>query len=195
MKSGNERGAGTGDRGGALWPWVALVLLLFAALFYICNRGERPTPVEEETALVRDGSHSRAAVLYFAGPDGEDLVPERREIFIDGPDREDFAVRILQELAAGPLTAGAWRTVPPEMAVRSVFFDHLGDLYIDLNGESLSGWSWGTSSEILAIRSMVRTLAGVFPGVVRVGLLVDGGRVESLGGHVDALYPFEVSEW
>ncbi len=195
MRSGEERGAETGNRGGALWPWVALVLLFFAALFYVCDRGERPAPVEEDGAPAREGSHSRAVVLYFAGPDGEDLVPERREIFIDGPDREAFAVRLLHELAGGPLTAGAWRTVPPELAVRSVFFDHLGDLYVDLNGESLSRWSWGTSSEILAIRSVVRTLAGVFPGITRVGLLVDGSRVESLGGHVDALYPFEVSEW
>ncbi|MFH1277642.1 MAG: GerMN domain-containing protein [Candidatus Eisenbacteria bacterium] len=183
------------ERGGALWPWVALVLAILAGFLFLCNRSEITPVAEEEAVPAIEGTHIRSAVLYFADVDGERLVPERRELTLVDGGREDFVRRLVAELARGPLAGEGWPTVPGRFRVKGVFFDDLGELYVDVVEEGLREWTWGTSSEILAIRSLVRTLAASFPEVVRVGILVNGSAVESLGGHVDARHPFEVAEW
>lgn len=185
-----------GDRGGALWPWVVLVLAIVAGIFFLCNRSDMTPVVEEiESGTPSEGSHTRSVLLFFADADGEGLVPERRELAMANGGREEFVRLLVDELARGPLAGEGWPTWPGRFRVKGVFFDDLGELYVDLLGEALGDWTWGTSSEILAIRSLVRTLAASFPEVVRVGILVDGNAVESLGGHVDARHPFEVAEW
>lgn len=195
MRDYTEGEVKRGERGGALWPWVVGVLAVMAGIFFLCSRNETTEVVREEPPAVSEGSHTRSAVLFFAADDGERLVPERRELALKGAKREDFVRRLAAELARGPLSGEGSPTVPDGFAVRGVFFDDLGELYVDIDGAGLRGWAWGTSSEILAIRSLVRTLSVSFPEVVRVGLLVDGEVVESIGGHVDAMHPFEVAEW
>jgi len=192
MESSSERGA-------PLWPWVVAVLVVIALLFMLCNRSDEQVPeesAEEETAAESvEGVPTRSVIVHFGAADGEGLVAERREIALDRPEREAFALLLLAEIGRGPASEGAYPVLPPATEVRSVFFDDLGILYVDFRAGSFEGWAWGSSSEILAIRSVVRSLAAAFPEVERIRFLVDGEAVESIGGHVDALHPFEVAEW
>jgi hypothetical protein len=188
-------GSGGGRRRGALWPLFALLLLVLVAAFLLGQKARRPSGEGAAVPEAEEASFTRSAVLYYGAPDGEGLVSERRELILGGPGREEFAVRLLQELARPPEEGGAFAALPEGLVVRGVFFDDLGELYMDLDAASLRDRSWGTSSEILAIRCMVRTLCGAFPEVLRVGVLLDGKSVETLGGHVDATHPFEAADW
>lgn len=192
-RSANE--GRTGARKRPLWPLAALLLVMLVAVFLLRGRGAAPDRPAGEEGTGEETAFTRSAVLYYAAADGEELVAERRELAFVGSGREGFAVRLVTELAREPAAPGAWPSLPEGIVVRGVFFDDLGDLYVDFDGASLADRAWGTSSEILAIRSIVRTLAGSFPEVQRVGLLVDGKEAETLGGHVDASHPFEASEW
>jgi hypothetical protein len=188
------------ERGGkrkrrALLPFLLVLLVALVVIFWARGRKDGRRVAGESRAPEESASVSRSAVLYYAGADGETLVPERRAILLHGHGREEFAVRLVLELARAPEAEGSFATLPAGIRVRGVFFDDLGDLYVDFDRASLAEGSWGTSSEILAIRSIVRTLSDSFPEVVRIGFLVDGGGVETLGGHVDAAHPFAASDW
>jgi hypothetical protein len=41
----------------------------------------------------------------------------------------------------------------------------------------------------------VKTLALNFPDIERVSILVDGGEVETIAGHIDASVPFPVEQY
>ncbi len=183
------------ERGVSLWPWLVVVLVLFALGAFLCRRTEEPPGVERESALVGEESVARTAVLYFGRGESGRLEPERRDLLIEDTSREAFARLLVEELAAGPLSGDAHPVLPPEAKVRSVFFDDLGGLFIDLEGTSLSRWTWDASSELMALHSMVKTLSASFPEVLRIGFLIDGSVTESFRGHVDTTHPFEVAEW
>ncbi|MFH1680338.1 MAG: GerMN domain-containing protein [Candidatus Eisenbacteria bacterium] len=191
----SSKSGGAPKKRGALWPLLALLLVVLVVVFLIRERGSEPGGIGGEAVREEEATYSRSALLYYAAGDGESLAPERRELLLRGHGREEFAIRLVSELARDPLTEGSYATLPPGTLIRGVFFDDMGELYVDFDGESLRDWSWGTSSEILAIRSIVRTLSDSFPEVARVGFLVDGNGVETLGGHVDATHPFEAADW
>ncbi len=150
---------------------------------------------KEEDPAVEKGDLSRSAMLYFTTPDGRELSGEKREIFPADPSREAYTRSLLHALAVGPAREGLYPVVPPALEAEGVFFDDMGGLFISLNGASLRGWAWGSSSEMAFLRGILRTLGGSFPEVGQVSLLVDGERVESIAGHIEAYYPFEVAQW
>ncbi len=51
-------------------------------------------------------------------------------------------------------------------------------------------YSYGSSSEMSAVYTLVNTLAFNFKTVKKVALLVEGGERETLGGHIDLSKPF-----
>jgi len=63
-----------------------------------------------------------------------------------------------------------------------------GTAYVDLVGDGLSGSSL---EESLLISQIVSSLVVSFNEIQRVQFLVDGSRVDSLMGHIDASQPFE----
>lgn len=150
---------------------------------------------EAEEPAVEEGQLSRSAMLYFADADGKRLEGEKREVYPEDATREAVVRSLLRELAAGPARPGLHPVAPPALEVEGVFFDDTGGLFIGLSGASLESHRWGAASELAFIKSIVRTVGGGFPEVMRVTLLVDGEVVESIAGHVACLHPFEVAEW
>jgi spore germination protein GerM len=58
----------------------------------------------------------------------------------------------------------------------------------DFSRELVSGFRGGSDNEGIAVYSIVNTLCSL-PGVERAQILVDGHRVDSLGGHLDTSGP------
>ncbi len=60
---------------------------------------------------------------------------------------------------------------------------------MDLSKAVQDDFTYGSSSEIGAIYSLVNMLAFNFKAVKKVSILIDGGERETLGGHIDLSRP------
>ena len=94
-------------------------------------------------------------------------------------------LRIYQQPgAAHPMTAAA--------DVRAIYLVDPGAAVIDLNAAFADQHRSGIMSEQLTVNSLVETLAGNVPGILRVNILVEGKKRDTLAGHADLSEAFDV---
>ena len=124
--------------------------------------------------------------LFFASADGDKLVREGREVEIEESDEESIE-SVVDELISGPLGSHA-PTLPPNAKVLRV---HLkGSLAeIDFGPELLEGIPEGSSAEMVAVYSIVDTVATNFPQIKGVQFLINGAVPQTLKGHLDLRSP------
>lgn len=165
---------------------VVLVLAVKVTMTDAFDQAAR-TPVTVATATP---GKTRSVLLFFADPDGEGLVARRADIPA-APDPGSLATQTLTTLLAGPAALPAPQpspapisAIPAGVELRALFLDGKGTAIVDLGhlAEKLPG---GTEAEVLALWSVVDTLAFNFPADARrVRILVDGHEVDTAGGHV-----------
>lgn len=135
----------------------------------------------------------RGVTLYYGEPGTDSLVAEYRDIVVK--DRSPDRVRaIYRELLAGP-SEGHTSPFPEGVELLNTYMTQRGTLYLDWNKILVTGFRGGTGRERQLLASIVLTAADNLPEVERVGLLVDGNPVETIGGHYDTLAPLDVADW
>jgi spore germination protein GerM len=180
------------------WAWIALVVLLAAVAggLYLWRPWERGAEVESEGPIeVGDEVGTRSITLYFGSTDGENLVDESRTIQARRH-RDEEVEAVIAELVRGPQSSGAVRTMPANTRLRSAFYDeeqHL--LYLDFNQALVGDEMAGSTTEILTLAAILRTIAIDFPEVTAVQFLINGLEVETLGGHIDLTRPLRPGDW
>jgi hypothetical protein len=108
--------------------------------------------------------------LYFADDSGENLVPEKREVFYDVNTSIDKI--IIEELLLGPRTSGLQRTIPANTKfISSSVVD--GICYVNFDKEFLTPIQG--QKESIAIYSLVNSLTEV-PEIKKVQISVDGSK-------------------
>lgn len=126
---------------------------------------------------------NRTIDLYY---EADDLLlhAERRSLRL--PENEAAALApVLREFLKGPQNAARARPFPPDAVLRGVYLLPDGNAIVDLGGATLTaGWNTGTHVEMLAIYSLVQTLAANFSNVRQVRILVNGQAAETLAGHI-----------
>jgi spore germination protein GerM len=181
-------------RGGAAFAAASLALLVAA-----CGGRERAhrreeARTDERSAATAEGLPpdaslpSKTVKVYFPSSSGESLVTEDREIF-ETASPVDRAKQILAELLSGPTGEGAVAAVPKGTTLKQVYVLSDGTAYANFSSE-LSEGIGGSSDEILAIYSIVDSLALNVPEIRRVAILVDGKGRGTLAGHIDIRRPF-----
>ena len=156
---------------------VAVKVTMTDALHHVV-----PTPI---AAVPLTPGKTRSVLLFFADAEGEGLVARRADIPA-APDPGSLATQAIVALLAGPVAQAApvpISAIPAGVELRALFLDGKGTATVDLGhlAEKLPG---GTEAEVLALWSIVDTLAFNFPADARrVRILVDGHEVESIG-HV-----------
>ncbi|RCK77241.1 MAG: Spore germination protein [Candidatus Ozemobacter sibiricus] len=90
--------------------------------------------------------------------------------------------RLVRELLRGPFTPEARTCIPSGTQLRALFF-HQGVFYVDFTREFLENAPGGVLDEALAVYSVVNTLTEL-DRKARVRILVNGGEVETIKGHV-----------
>jgi spore germination protein GerM len=172
---------------------AALAILLAA-----CGRGgssrhaEQP-PKEERPQAPAEGAidtslPSKTVKLYFPSASAETLVTEDRQIF-ETASPVDRAKQILTELLSGPSGSQAIAAVPKGTTLKQVYVLEDGTAYANFSSE-LSEGIGGSSDELLAIYSIVDSLALNVPEIRCVAILVDGKGRGTLAGHIDIRRPF-----
>ncbi len=128
--------------------------------------------------------------LYFGNASGDKILRESRPVVATA--ETGLQAAALAELLRGPKTAGLHALLSKEARVLSVSIkDKIA--YADFSGELVTKFGGGSMTEALAIASIANTLTD-FPGVQRVQILVEGRRVETLGGHMDISRPLPRNE-
>ena len=128
-----------------------------------------PQPQEEGMLLV---------TLFFSSPDGAGLVREAREIDAC-TDPKICVEEILEELINGPV-GDMSPTLPPTVTFRSVRVE--GDIAtVDFGKELSEGLPAGSNAEMMAVYSVIDSLAFNFPGIKKVKFLQEGEAIRTLG--------------
>jgi spore germination protein GerM len=162
-------------------PFLVMVLV-FSVMIWQKYRNSRSVSIAPPAQQQLAGK--RTAILFFVA-EGAKLVREARELDACGapvPCLKD----LLDELIAGPV--GEFDAAIPEgTIVNSVRID--GDSAgIDLNRTFMEGLPSGRSAEMLAVYSIVNTVAVNFPGVKKVLLSIDSDT-KNLLRHLDISEP------
>lgn len=141
------------------------------------HRQPAANPLQEGTSMV---------TLFFASPDGARLVREGREID-PCEDSANCVEMVVDELINGPL-GDLTPTLPAATSINAVQVN--GELaVIDLDEEMIKGLPGGSNAEMMAIYSIIDSIAFNFPRIKLVKLLFNGKTVETLKGHLDLRMP------
>jgi hypothetical protein len=126
--------------------------------------------------------------LLFPGLNDDLLHLERRAITpLASP--ADQAKLVLSELFKGP-SPGLLRAIPDGAQVRELYLLADGTAWADITADILKVRG-GATDELLAVYSIVDTLALNIPEIRRVGILVNGQTRRTLAGHLDLERPFD----
>ena len=167
---------------------LALLVLIFCIVSIL--RDNRAAPKNAPVKIVVPASQKATSqvTLYFGSEDGKFLMPETREITGCDGDQGSCVRSIVQELVKGPTTAGLVRLLPQETELQA-FIEQNGVAVLSFNTELCTRHSGGSMPELLTVYSLADTLATNFSYMRRIRILVDGGEVETLKGHVDLRHP------
>ena len=131
--------------------------------------------------------------VYFASPGADSLVSETREV-AEAATLHDRVAGLVRELDRGP-TRGGVAVLPAGTSAVFAYQDPNGLLTVDLSRSLVQGFQGGSSTEYLAVASLVRTLAANMSGVKRILLVCGGEPMATLGGHLPLDRPMDVSDW
>ena len=126
----------------------------------------------------------RLVKLYYESPRML-LVSEPRNIALPESPAAAMPV-VVRELMKGPVKqTTALRLFPADTVVRGTYLLPGGTVVVDLGGSTLTqGWGTGSHQELMAVQSLVQTLAANFADARRVRILVNGTPAETLAGHI-----------
>lgn len=127
------------------------------------------------------------ATLFYGAPDGQMLIPVRREVTLaDGVVAQGR--RILEAQLAIP-SNGEISVIPAGTQLRAFYVTDRGDAFVDLSGQVSKAHPGGSMTELLTVYAIVNAVTANLPAVERVQLLVDGREVDTIAGHVDVRRP------
>jgi hypothetical protein len=174
--------AGAGSRRAARIPLVVALLLALATSF--CGRERSSSPsLPTSNAVVH-----RSVSIYFQSTDML-LVPETRSLSLPANDASAIGA-VVRELLKGSANPRLGRSLPSDTVLRGAFLLPEGTAIVDLGGPTLAqGWSTGSHEELLAVYSVVQTIASNFTSVKRVRILVNDEPAETLAGHISLERP------
>ncbi len=171
------------------------VLVLIVGLASACSSPDPPPAAQASEASNPAGEPAEASeqkvtrirrlkvLIYYPAPGADGLIGEQREIFRTAAPG-DRAKQILADLISGPATASGKRALPAGTRLRQVFVLDDGTAYIDFSADLKQGMGGGTTEELLAVYSIVNSVALNIPEIRRVGILINGKSIDTLNGHL-----------
>jgi hypothetical protein len=125
--------------------------------------------------------------LFFEDPQGGGLVLEERGVAYQASLSRQLQV-VVEELLRGS-QSGSLSPWAGNARVLEVFVTARGVAYVDLSKEVATSRLPGTRAELLAVYSLVNSIALNFPAIQKVQILIDGQSADTLAGHVDLSRP------
>lgn len=170
--------------------FLVVVAILIARMYPTPTSREQPSPAAatSDTAPATSDTAHITATLYFASPDGQSLVPMRRDVAM-APNVVDQGRQILTAQLTEAPPAPYASVFPAGTVLRGFYITERGDVFVDLSPEVVSGHPGGSLNELLTVYAIVDAVTANLPAARRVQILVDGKEVDTLAGHVDLRRP------
>jgi hypothetical protein len=167
---------------------AALICVVALVVWGTARRSANPAATAgEEPAPDGLAAEPGEIVLYFPGASGR-LFAERRPL--DSSPLGDERLRlVIEALLAGPENDALSPALPPDVTLSDITLDDDGTLYVDLGSKEGALRGMGSTSELLAVYSLVDTALLNEPRAQRVVILWNGRQQPSLAGHVDTARP------
>ena len=185
--------------------YIMLGLAIFAlALLAGCGSGTtgKGTPDGSSSASVQSESAAKASSasssssnaekksqkltikVYYPDEQGMKLIANKRTVTLD---QQEMYTAAMESLLEGTTEKGQTNIIPKQAKLRSVKVEN-GTATVDFTGDLSKNFVGGSTGETMLVGSIVDTLTE-FPEVKKVQILIDGKKVESLGGHMDLSQP------
>jgi len=169
---------------------LILVGILSMVLLYQFRKPVSSRPGLQPSGLIPPSLEQKRSVrLFFSSPTEDALQEEVREIKLAGAIDQEARVAVM-ELIKGP-RSDLLSTLPAGTQLRQLYIDGRGIAYVDFSAELRDRHPGGSNAELLAVYSIVDTLAYNFEQIKRVQILVDGSEIDTLAGHVDLRRPLK----
>lgn len=170
---------------------VLAVALAAWASSTILERMVSPVP-PQSTAPASAGATASIphiiATLFYAAPDGQALVPVRREVPLADGVRAQGRQILQSQLEPAP--APYVSAIPSGTTLRAFYVTERGDAFVDLSPEISTAHPGGSTSELLTVYAIVNAVTVNLSTVQRVQILIGGKEADTLAGHVDLRRPF-----
>ncbi len=175
--------------------WIGLFLFLFISgmaggYIYFLSRGKGPfqdkTIIQVNEHLQNDTSLVR---VYY--PLKERLLMEERRIKRQ-TSTSAMAAAIIEEFLKGPSTIGE-SLIPPGTRLLNTYPGKDGILYIDFSDEIRRNFQGDAYGELLILKGLYESINSNLAGIEDIKILVEGKEIESLGGHLNILYPIKTT--
>ena len=171
--------------------WIIAVALVFAAaavcVWWIMSKRTPTKPtadvVTKPSASARE--YKKVAIYVLKSTDGElGLHPEERTV-IGG--EEPLRAAIERLLATNHEVGASQKLVPVGTKLLGVRVR--GSVaYLDFSGELQNNFTGGSTQEELLVGAIAHT-ACQFEPIKKVQILIDGKKVDSIGGHIEIIEP------
>jgi len=175
---------------------VAVILIIAASAGWLASRyyfgGEKPLVEDSERKGKQDfpmppSAEIKVPVTIFY-PSDSGMTKEERTLAANALPVK-LAESLLQEYFSA-FKSGLKNTV-----VRGVYEDRNKVLYVDLSDEFRRNLQGDARYEYYLLKSFYQTLAVNIPGISDVKLLIEGREIESVGGHMQTLFPLREAVW
>lgn len=122
--------------------------------------------------------------VYYPNDQGTKLIAVKRTVTLDQQEKYTAAMESLME---GTTEKGQTNIIPKQAKLKSVKVAN-GTATVDFSQELKKNFVGGSTGETMLVGSIVDTLTE-FPEVKQVQILIEGKKVETLGGHMDLTQP------
>lgn len=171
---------------------AAAAVAFFTAKDYFIQEKNTAAAALKAYQLYTAQEKQKEIVLYFGDPASDGFKTVKNTIF-DTPRQINQVKQALLQLLAGP-PQDVLRVIPEGTILRDSYIDANGILYADFSQEISLNLPGGTTSEYLAVYSILNTLFENFSWIRGARLLVDGKETDTLSGHISMDRVFRPAE-
>ncbi|MBI3815276.1 MAG: GerMN domain-containing protein [Nitrospinae bacterium] len=165
---------------------LILAGLSAGAAVYLYTAKTDTGTVPEKSLPIPPEIYKRDMTLYFSSKNEEYLVPEMRQVSLNGSIESQIA-DLVKELIIG--SKDLINIMPEGVKINGVRIEKNGILYIDFNKELRDNHPKGSWAEMMTLYSIVNTVTKNFPDIKRVRILIEGRETDTLTGHIDTRKP------
>jgi hypothetical protein len=170
---------------------LVLIALSIARMYGPVRPAASSTP--SVTASTAKETAHITATLFFGSPDGESLVPMRRDVALAENVMEQGRQILTAQLMEVP-PAPYVSVIPQGTMLRAFYVAERGDAFVDLSADVVRSHPGGSLNELLTVYAIVNAVVANLPAARRVQILVDGKEADTLAGHVDLRRPLTRNE-